>query len=474
MSNNAVAKVEKVSKPKIEKIEVAMKTFHDLIGEYFDKYAKVSVDKNVIKLSLAKIAPKKKAGADNIKNPQLHFTITFAQENLDLFFFIKPRGGKEIIKELLNATKAADIKKVCQVILETIREESLERSQKFYQKNLGNILKNFEGAEEALDNKHFTDMDSDIYHKCPGESRSALVKLEKSYLEYEYYKNKEMEPSVAMRKGSAFHATVLEEHRFEEEVYVNKASQGRKTLTTQEKALAEIIGVGRAVINEKQYEEVLGGKKALYANPIAKALVDNSRTEESFFWSEEHAITKTKTLFKCRPDGLIIIDKNKHKDLLELLAATPSIAGTIKNALLEDGDAIMFDVKFTQDLSEKQVTKSAFDYGYFFQVAHYSKGVETVLGTKVKLFFAINVHSKAPFDCSVDLFDESCISVGEAQREAAINTLSFHRANPEAYKGVNDEVRVLSVPEWMLVKTSDHLTQTKGTLAKSLMKKKES
>jgi len=287
----------------------------------------------------------------------------------------------------------------------------------------------------------FSELPAKFYHKAPGLSRTQMVPLTVSYLQFEYELNNKRAPSSAMERGSALHSLLLTPSLFKKEVDVKPLN-----LRGDKKRIYEIYSDGKTRIGESDKEDILMAKSNFEANPIAKALLDRADKEVSFFWEEKRGDQVVGQ--RSRADGVIRLKNNDP--IIETLKKVPSIAMLVRNLKLEDGDYIMFDLKFTRSVEEGMVTKDSFNRGYAFQGAHYSRGVEMVMGKKVKLFFVLNIQNEAPFDVSVDLFDESMLEVGMRQRELALERYFYHQKNPKAPKGVNSEVRIISPKNYML------------------------
>ena len=184
------------------------------------------------------------------------------------------------------------------------------------------------------------------YHASEGLSRSQLDLFSKTP---RHYKECIREETDAMRKGTAFHALLLEPDTFDAQIAiapdVPKRSNADKELHRQ----FELDNAGKTVISSKQYGEILGMVESARKNSFIDAILRHpGKAETSFWWNDPD----TGILCKCRPDYLT-------------------------------DDLIIVDAKSTQS-----VDKDDFVYGiarrrYYLQVGFYALGVEAIMKQRV-------------------------------------------------------------------------------------------
>lgn len=247
------------------------------------------------------------------------------------------------------------------------------------------------------------------YNEIPALRNSELGNLEKSWAHYKIG----TERTEAMIFGTAFHMYILEEPTFWDNFIVAPKYDGR---TVEGKAIKKQLDeqalAGKEILRSDDFDTIQKMKNALLSHPMAKNILHRSENEGAYT-SEENGVKK-----KCKIDL-----ENK---------------------------GYVFDLKTCQDASFNGFRKSIGKFRYDRQAAWYSD-VLIENGVEVKGFVFVAIEKEPPFSVGCWMIDDPTIDLGRASYKKLINKFSFHMENPEAFQGVNDEIRPISAPNWLFM-----------------------
>lgn len=252
----------------------------------------------------------------------------------------------------------------------------------------------------------YSDISQRDYRRGSGISKSVLDKIRKSPAHAKAYLEGASEASTpAQVLGSAFHTLVLEPHKFDREYIVSRTFDRRTKQGKEDAARFELENVGRVVIDEDDHENLLAMQRAVMADDCARNLLQmqGARAEHSMYWTDP----ETGQQLRSRPD------------------------------LWGPQDAVIVDVKTTEDASEEGFARSIADYRYHVQAAYYSDIAERLTGRK-HVFAFLAVEKKAPFNVSVYTLKELAIEQGRREYYQDLWTLmmcEMHNRWP-GYTGV--------------------------------------
>ena len=216
------------------------------------------------------------------------------------------------------------------------------------------------------------------YRKSPAISRSELWHIRESPQKFKYYKENPPAPTPALLFGQVFHKMLLEPVTFDDEFVV---APEVNRLTKDGKQMWEAFVADhekQTIIPEEMYAKAKEMCEAVKSEPLAVKLL-NGAAEVPFFWTDE----MTGEDCKCRVDVLNT----------------------------EYSQPIIVDAKTTADASTESFIRSAINYGYDFQAAMYSEGVEKNIGKK-PLFVFIAVEKDPPFSINILQADELMLRRG--------------------------------------------------------------
>lgn len=216
------------------------------------------------------------------------------------------------------------------------------------------------------------------YREHPAISRSELFKISESPEKFKYYQENPEPPTPSLVFGQLFHAMALQ-HETVNDMFavapnVNRRTEAGKEAFAEFKAESE----NKTVVTADMYEQATEMCEALNRNEFVKKLL-NGEKEKVFFWNDD----LTGEQCKCRTDCLTELGDN----------------------------LIIVDLKSTENAETEAFMKSAIKYGYDFQSAMYSKGIETNTGKK-PIFVFIAIEKKPPYAINILQADELLVRRG--------------------------------------------------------------
>ena len=216
------------------------------------------------------------------------------------------------------------------------------------------------------------------YRQHPAISRSELWRIRESPQKFKYYKENPPEPTPALLFGQVFHKMLLEPETFDDD-FIVAPEVNRRTKEGKQKwdeFLSE--NENKTIVAPEMFSRAKEMCDAVKREHLAVKLL-KGKAELPFFWTDE----MTGEDCKCRVDVLNT----------------------------EYRQPIVVDVKSTADASTESFIRSAINYGYDFQAAMYSEGVEKNIGKK-PLFVFIAVEKDPPFSVNILQADELMLRRG--------------------------------------------------------------
>ena len=222
------------------------------------------------------------------------------------------------------------------------------------------------------------------YRSLDGVSRSALWKLRESPEKAKWACEHPEPPTPALLFGQAVHKLLLEPDTFDEEFAVapnidRRKKDGRAVYN----AFCDTLG-DRQVITPEMYQTAVEMRNKAVSTPFVAKLLQGEH-EKPMFWVDE----LTGETCKIRLDVLSEID----------------------------GRPLIVDYKSAADASTDGFMRHALNFGYDFQAAMYSEGVEKVTGQK-PIFVFIAQEKTAPYAVNILQADDLFLKRGyEIYRE---------------------------------------------------------
>lgn len=210
----------------------------------------------------------------------------------------------------------------------------------------------------------YGDITNADYHSDPALGSTSLKTL--ATRTPAHYQHDKTHPkfSDAFTLGTAVHSLILEGD--ESNILVVEADNWLTKAAKEAKAAA--LADGKQPLLNKEWQQVLDMNDAVMGHPLAKVAIAGGSPEQSVFWN--HA---SGTPLKCRPDML-------HQ------------GGQLGNLIV--------DLKTVQSASPDEFAKSAANFGYHIQQAHYQSGLKAATGEDYAFAFVL-VEKSAPYFVSV-------------------------------------------------------------------------
>lgn len=210
------------------------------------------------------------------------------------------------------------------------------------------------------------------YREHPAISRSELFKIAESPEKFKYYQEHPEEPTPSLIFGQLFHAMALQPETVND-LFAVAPNVDRRTKAGKEAfAEFEAEAQNKTVITADMYLQATKMCEALSRDEFVSKLLKGKK-EKVFFWDDD----LTGEPCKCRTDCLTELGDN----------------------------LIIVDLKSTENADTEAFMKSSVKYGYDFQSAMYSKGVEVNTGKK-PLFVFIAIEKKPPYAINILQADE--------------------------------------------------------------------
>ena len=220
------------------------------------------------------------------------------------------------------------------------------------------------------------DLPDSVYHRPPGVSRSALMRLLKTPHHYRALMNPPEDtprkpPNPSMEHGSLVHLLSLQPHLFDGVYRVGPDVESRALKAWKDWAAGQ---EGFTLITPAQFERARAHAEAITQHPrMLETRGHQCFAEASIYWPDP----SSGIWLKARPD-LLVLRQAPHGLSVEVI-----------------------DLKTTADASERAFSYSVESYGYAHQKELYSWGVEEVFGVAPDRFLFLASESEFPYACAV-------------------------------------------------------------------------
>ena len=255
------------------------------------------------------------------------------------------------------------------------------------------------------------------YRQHPAISRSELWALNKSPEYFKYRREHPIEPTPAMLFGQVAHKLLLQPEDFESD-FILAPDIDRRTKAGKE-AWSEFLDAAadRTVVPSDMYETALAMSEKAMSEPLVRKLLSGQK-EQPFFWTD----ADTGEDCKIRTDCLTEIGDN----------------------------LIIVDYKTCNDASTDVFMREAVKFGYEFQSAMYSEGVERNTGRK-PLFVFIAQEKAEPYSLNILQADETFVLRGYDRYREFLGIYHYCKENNDwyGYMGKEKILNTLTLPSWM-------------------------
>lgn len=284
----------------------------------------------------------------------------------------------------------------------------------------------FENARPmgAVCNMPFAD-----YLKVDAVNGSALKQLARS--PWHYRNRRDTDQTRSMFRGTLAHAAVLESNALQSRYVVVPEDAPRRPTAAQwaaKRPSNDSIAAmdwwrtfnesahGREVVTAAEYSITQQQVSAVLAVPELAGILAAGQSEVSVFWIDP----ETGIYCKARPDFV-------HT--------------------LQDGRAVLLDLKTTADESPAAFSRTVAKLSYHLQQAHYCAGWKAATGQEVAAFVFAAVSSAPPVLAVPYLLDAETCEQGETERSELIETYAqcVRSGNWPAY---GQGYQTISLPTW--------------------------
>ena len=260
----------------------------------------------------------------------------------------------------------------------------------------------------------FEDMSGEIYHAIEAISASGAKKILQSPAHYRLARDTKVEPTGAMRFGTAVHTLVLEPQRASEIVEIpdfnRRTNAGREALAEWSAANAD-----RQAFVHEEYERLIATAEAVRQHPAASELFTDGKQEVSLLWTDSAYRVSCKSRFDwLRDDGVII------------------------------------DLKTCQDASPDAVSRTIANYLYNVQAAFYWCAHEALLDRSPEFFAFVFVETSPPHAVACYALQAEALRAGMRQVEVALRRYK-ECIDAGVWPGYSDQIQPISVPRWALM-----------------------
>lgn len=255
------------------------------------------------------------------------------------------------------------------------------------------------------------------YRQHPAVSRSELWKIRESPQKFRWAQEHPEEPTPALLFGQLFHKMLLEPSDLYKDFAVAPNVDRRTKAGKAEWADFVEQNGDKAIVTAEMISQALAMCSAVEAEPLAVKLLTGEH-EKTFFWSDD----LTGEPCKCRVD------------CLNTTYSQP----------------IIVDVKTTTDASTDAFIRDTVKYGYDFQAAMYSEGVERNTGKK-PLFVFVVVEKDPPHAVNILQADDLLLRRGYDLFREYIGIYHECRmsGNWYGYLGKLNQINTLALPAWL-------------------------
>lgn len=277
----------------------------------------------------------------------------------------------------------------------------------------------------------YTDIPMDAYLAIDAVHASALEKLRRSALQYLHGMLTPPEPSDYKERGTALHLAILEPHLFEGHYVVLGRCEG----VTQKKDRCSNAGsiyrnaasycgihdpqkgtpldTSVEVLGQKDFDDVLGMRKAVLAHPRARSLFEGKGAfEATVLFADEDTGLRVKE----RPDRLI------------------------------ERAGMLVDIKTTFDAAPWAFPRQAENLGYFRKLALYRRGLRAI-GWPLEEIAILAIESRAPYDIACYLLDPHDLDGADEEVTRLLRYLKSCEESDQ-WDGYGNDFLTLQRPAW--------------------------
>lgn len=254
-------------------------------------------------------------------------------------------------------------------------------------------------------------------YRChPSVSRSDLWHMMVSPEKYRYIHDNPPIPTDALLFGQVFHKLVLEPDTFYDEFAVAPDVDMRTKAGKQEMEEFSLENPGKEIIPIGMFQQASEMRKSVMSVPQAVKLLRGEH-EVPYFWKDEESGVEC----KCRADCI-------------------SKIGNIN---------VIVDLKSCADASTEKFSREALKYGYDFQSAFYSAGINECRNAE-HIFVFIAVEKNPPYSVNILQADDLFVEHGKMIMRKLLAEYADCKqtGNWWGYMGREHQINTLTIPAW--------------------------
>lgn len=216
--------------------------------------------------------------------------------------------------------------------------------------------------------------------------------------------------------GSAVHVGVLEPLRFATDVLVMPSFNRRTNAGKEDAAAWEAANAGRLAFDAETFERIHRCIGAIRNHDGAMTILSRATCEVTMQWVDP----ATGVPCKARID-----------------ARRP--------------DAVLGDLKTTQDASPAAFARSIGKFGYHVQAAHYGAGHELTFGEPARCWVWIAAEKKPPYGVATYACPDDALIAGAERRRRALERYAKCMADQDEWLRVYPTtIQPIAIPRWAL------------------------
>lgn len=247
----------------------------------------------------------------------------------------------------------------------------------------------------------------EVYHSIKCVSNSYMKDANKSMKHFmSSLKGAQKEETPAMIKGRLLHLAVLQPQVFKDKVYISEAkTKAQKLFKEDVENYSNCI-----VLLQTEAEEITGMANALLSDPLLKKVLTGIKTEVTMF------------------------------------AKDPETGLVMKGRADIEGNDYIADYKTTESAKPGEFDRSAANYWYHVQAAHYLE-MYKLLGKPKKYYILIAQEKTEPYDAVGYVLTEPAIEKGIEIRRKLLDKIHGNLQSNNI-TGYASSIVELHLPEW--------------------------
>lgn len=257
---------------------------------------------------------------------------------------------------------------------------------------------------------NFEKLDFETYNARPGVSQSQLQQMRRSPAHCKAYIDGHRDETDAKDFGTLLHHAILEPEDFMARRLIPPFPD-RRTTKYKEWAAENLVG-DKVEVTAKENQIINGCIDSVRCHPVGAKIFDDIETEVALFAPHE----ETGILRKGRLD------------------------------VIPRGRNFLPDVKSAVDASEREFSKSIFNYGYYMQAAYYLD-LAKANGIDAQHFIFCAVEKEPPYACAFYQIQNEDVQRGRDEYERLLRRFAECHESGK-WPAYSQELQFIGLPAW--------------------------